>query len=99
MTRVALPRPEICRGAPNTELLLRLWTNPEQRLAVLYRAAVLRKYLDDFACHVRLDLIHQLHRFYDAQDLARLNSRAFGDKSICARARRCVISSHNRRLN
>src|SRR5689334_14458256 len=41
----------------------------EQRLAVFHGLSILHETFDDLACGVRLDLIHQLHRFHDAKDL------------------------------
>src|SRR5207247_11199971 len=42
----------------------------EQRLAVLDRVSVLDEDLHDPTARFRLDLVHQLHRFDDAEDLA-----------------------------
>ena len=42
----------------------------EQLLPELHRAAVLDQHLDDRAFYVALDLVHQLHRLDDADNLA-----------------------------
>src|ERR1700744_4582871 len=39
----------------------------EQRLSVLHRLTGLHEHLDDLTRSVALDLVHQLHRFHDAQ--------------------------------
>src|SRR3954463_13652258 len=44
-----------------------LRTNREQRLAVLDWLAVGREFLHHFAGHVTFNLVHQLHRFDDAE--------------------------------
>src|SRR5512145_234408 len=44
-------------------------TEAEERLAVLHRLGVLRVDLGDHAVGVALDLVHELHRLDDAQDL------------------------------
>src|SRR5262245_19829168 len=48
---------------------LALLADPEQRLAVLHRLPVLAMDRDDFARHLGLDLVHELHGLDDAQHL------------------------------
>src|SRR5581483_7951223 len=50
--------------------------NAEQRLPELDRLGVLDEDLGDLAGHFGLDLVHQLHRLDDAQDLALAHARA-----------------------
>ena len=52
------------------------WLYQHQYLAVLDRLAILYHDLDDLACSIALDLVHQLHRLDDAErgaDLDRLS--------------------------
>src|SRR3954463_2321054 len=48
----------------------------EERFSVLDRAPVLDEDLDEASRFVRLDLVHELHRLDDAEDLPLLNHRA-----------------------
>src|SRR6476619_6603158 len=52
----------------------------EERLAELDRLGVLGKNLDDHPVDVGLDLVHQLHRLDDADDLPLLDARADVDE-------------------
>src|SRR4051812_16678864 len=54
----------------NSSGMGRLRPNLEERLAELYRLAVVGEHGDDDALHVALDFVHQLHRFDDAEHLA-----------------------------
>ena len=45
----------------------------EERLAIFDRLSVRDQALDDLACCVRFDLVHQLHGFDDAEHLPVLN--------------------------
>ncbi len=56
----------------------------EKRLAVFHRMPFSTKNLGHFARHIRFDFVHQLHRFDDAEHLARLHARADGDKRLRA---------------
>ena len=49
--------------------LLPAGTDGKQRLAILHRLAIFDQTRIDFPGHVRLDLVHQLHRFDDAENL------------------------------
>jgi len=48
----------------------------EQPLPVLHRLAILDVDVDDLSVVLRVDLVHELHRFDDAQDVALLHRRA-----------------------
>src|SRR5688572_20213844 len=63
MTRIAISP----RFAINIFLNIRFYG--EQPLAVLHRLAVIDVDLDDLAVVFRIDLVHQLHGFDDAEDL------------------------------
>src|SRR5438477_636039 len=67
----------ITRSAISPRLAIRIFLNTcstlldlEQRLSVLDRRAVLDETLQHHAVDLRLDLVHQLHGFDDADDLA-----------------------------
>src|SRR6187399_2435130 len=47
-----------------------LWLDAEERLPEFYGLSVLGEHLGDLAGHLALDLVHQLHRFDDAERLA-----------------------------
>src|ERR1700678_3318629 len=72
--------------------------NRKQRLAVLDGLAVVHQALDDLTGSVGFNLIHQLHRFYDADDLAFFDAVAVGDKSRRSRRRRLVKGADDRRF-
>ncbi len=55
-------------------LLLAVGMNAEERFAILDRLPVFHQDANDFAGHFRFDLVHQLHRFDDAQHLALLHT-------------------------
>src|SRR5262252_9318113 len=71
----------------------------EQPLAVLHRLAVLYVHIGDFTVVLRVDLVHQLHRFDDAQDLTLLYRRTDVDERRRAGLRRPVEGADNRRLH
>src|SRR2546423_12588426 len=62
----------------------------EERLAVLDGAAILDERVDEAARPLRLDLVHQLHRLDDAEDLALLHHRAHLDEGRVVRGRRPI---------
>src|SRR5262249_33529879 len=69
----------------------------EQLLSVLHRLAVLGEDLHDFAVHVRLDLVHQLHRLDNAKDLAFAHLVADGDERLRLGIRRAIKRPDDRR--
>src|ERR1700722_8395521 len=74
-------------------------TNREQGFAVLYSAAVLHQLGHDGAGYFRLDLVHQFHRFDDAQHLARLYGITDLDEWWIARFRTFIESPDDRALH
>src|SRR5688500_14786931 len=48
---------------------LAIGIDPEKHLAVLHRVGILGGHFLDYACELGLDLIHDLHRFDDAENL------------------------------
>ena len=74
----------------------RLFLNPEQRLTVLYRLAVLNINFRDLAHCFRLYLIHQLHRFNDTDYRVVVNGASEADERIRLRRRRAIKSADNR---
>src|SRR5262245_4324232 len=70
-------------------------SNPEQRLPELHGLAVRHQHLEDFAVAVRLDLVHQLHRLDDAQDLPFSHLVADIDERPGARRAGAVESPHD----
>src|SRR5882762_7237476 len=69
----------------------------EQRLAEFHRLAVLRQHGRDPAFLVGLYLVHHLHRFDDAQNLADLDLTADFDEGLGARRSGCIVGAHHRR--
>src|ERR1700691_3652967 len=61
--------------SPGGELFLPVRADSEKRFAIFHRLAVLHENPHYFSRHVRLDFIHQLHRFDDAQRLALIHPR------------------------
>src|SRR5688572_6873979 len=67
---------QITRTAISPRFAIRIFSNMSRRLnrkkrfPILDRPAVLNKAGHYDACYVGLDLVHQLHRFNDAKDLA-----------------------------
>src|ERR1017187_2501518 len=58
-----------CHRPPDPVHLI--WTNLEQRLAEFHRLAVFDQHLGDNAFDLGLDLVHDFHRFDDADDAIR----------------------------
>ena len=82
------------RSAISPRLAIRIFLNMgylapdrEQPLAVLHRLAVLDVDLHDLAVVLGVDLVHQLHRFDDAEHLALLHGVADFDERRGRRAR------------
>src|SRR5262244_625301 len=65
-------------------LLLAARPDAEQRLPIFHGLPVVCEYAQHFPADVRLNLVHQLHRFH---------------KRFRTRARRAIECSHNRRFN
>src|SRR5881394_2501118 len=81
--RSELCRESWCARAP-------LFFDDEQRLAELDRVAVLDPYADDTARELRLDLVHHLHRFDDAECVAGLHFAADLDERFRAGCRTAI---------
>src|SRR5512143_1220102 len=73
-------RSELCRASWCARALL--FFDDEQRLAEFDRAAILDEYADDPACELRLDLVHHLHGFDDAERVAGLHFAADLDEGL-----------------
>src|ERR1044072_727080 len=71
----------------------------EEALAVLDGLAVLHVDVDDLAVVLAVDLVHQLHRFDDAKNVALLGRRTDIDERGGARLGRSVEGAHNRRFH
>src|SRR5689334_9366339 len=71
----------------------------EQSLAVLDRLAVLGKHLHDLSGDVRLDLVHELHRLDDAENLVLLDAVSRRSERRRLRRSRAVERSDDRRQN
>src|SRR5262245_18213760 len=59
----------------------------EEHLAELHRLPVRHEDVDDLGVHLRLDLVHELHRLDDAQDLALADLGPRLDEGRCGGAR------------
>src|SRR5580700_835434 len=96
---------QITRTAISPRLAIRIFsnmsarTNREQGFAVLHSAAVLHQFGHDGAGYFRLYFVHELHRFDDAQHLARLNGVTHLDEWWIARLGTFVESPHDRALD
>src|SRR6516225_5295665 len=75
------------------------WPNRKQRLPILHWLPAGSNALDDLTSNIRLDLVHQLHRFNDAQNLSYFHLVAHLHKGRRARRRRLVEGPHDRRLH
>src|SRR5579884_367667 len=73
--------------------------HPEQRLPELHGLGVLHQHLAHHARHLRLDLVHDLHRLDDAHHLARRHAAPDLDVGLGARLRRGVERPHHRGLD
>src|SRR5947207_10560669 len=69
----------------------------EERLAKFDRLRVLRIDLDDDAVNVRFDLVHQLHRFDNAENLPFADAAADLNELRRIRTRRAIERSDDRR--
>ena len=102
---------QITRRAISPRLAIRIFLNiaigvnegcgldREQPLAVLDRLAVLDVHAHDLAFVLRRDLVHELHRFDDAEHLILLDAIADVDERRRARLGRSVERADDRRLH
>src|SRR5438477_8081489 len=93
----------ITRSAISPRFAIRIFLNirrfdREQALAVLNRLAVLDVALHDLSIALRVDLVHQLHRFDDAEDLPLAHRRSDVRERFRARLGRAVEGADDRRL-
>src|SRR5260221_848506 len=94
-----LGRPQSCRGpasagrpqARTSDL------DGKQRFPVFDGLSVLRIDLGDHALHVRFDLVHQLHRLDDAEDLPLRDPVAYLHERLRLGIRRAVERADDRR--
>src|SRR5687768_11452921 len=91
------------RSAISPRLAIRILPNisaqDEKRLAVFHRLAVLDQDGFHHACGVGLDLVHQLHRFDDADGVALLHRVADFDERLGVGRGRAVERADHRRLD
>src|ERR1700694_5317683 len=95
MTRRAISPRLATRIFWNIEVSCRLLfaarANAKERLAVLHWLAVLHEDAQHFAADVRLDFVHELHGFHDAQRLPGVHVRADLQEGFRARAGSLVV--------
>src|SRR5215467_9868277 len=93
------------RSAISPRLAIRIFLNMsdgldgEQPFAVLHRLAVLDVGADDLAVVLRRDLVHQLHRFDDAEHLILLDAIADLHERRGSWLGRPIERTDNRRLH
>src|SRR5579859_3492693 len=96
---------QITRTAISPRLALKIFsnmstgTNCEQCLAVLYSPAVLHQLGYDCSGGLRLDFVHELHRFDDAQHLAGLHAVTHLHERWIAWLRSVVVRPDDGALN
>src|SRR5687768_10224589 len=96
---------QMIRSAISPRLAMRIFLNMsggldgEQPFAVLNRLAVLHVRADDLAVVLRSNLVHQLHRFDDAEHLVLLHPLPDFHEGGGARFRGPVERSDDRRLH
>src|SRR6187200_715612 len=73
--------------------------DPEEHLPEFDRLTVFHQYLANSAGDLRLDLVHDLHRFDDAHGLAWSDPVAHLDVGLGPRLRRLVKRAHHRRAD
>src|SRR3954471_11354853 len=71
----------------------------KQPLAILYRLAILDVRADDLTIVLRRDLVHQLHRLDDAENLILLDPLADFNERRSSRLWGSIEGSDNRRLD
>src|SRR4051812_15193957 len=81
------------------EIIVGSGANREELLAVLDRLSVLRIDADDRSVDVRLDLVHQLHRLDDAEDLPLRDAVADVHERFGFGVRRAVERADDRRFD
>src|ERR1700680_1796199 len=93
---------QMTRTAISPRLAIRTFWNisaradGEESLSVLDGPAVFHELGNYSTGDFRLDFIHQLHGFDNAQHLARLHDIAYLDERRIARVRRFVVGPHDR---
>src|SRR4051812_28373103 len=90
------------RTAISPRLAIRIFlkrTDGKQSLPVLHRLAVQNEPALDDARVIGLDLVHELHRFDDAEDFPGLDALADRNERRGARRGRLVEGADNRRLD
>src|SRR5688572_2490838 len=80
-------------------IFLNMWFDGEEPLAVVDGLAVFHVDLDDLAVDIGVDLVHQLHRFDDAEDLPLLHDLSDVRKGLRSRFRLAIERADNRRLH
>src|SRR5215475_3697573 len=80
-------------------LLLAARPDAEQRLPILHGLPVICEYSQHFSADVRLNFVHELHRFNDAERLAGVDVPTDFHKWLSARSRGAVERAHNRRFD
>src|SRR4030095_16846844 len=83
----------------HSSLLTSLCSDSEKRLTVLDSLAILDIDFRHFAVYIRFDLVHQLHRLDDAEDLGLLYRLADAHEGIGGRRWRTIESAHDGRID
>src|SRR4030081_652175 len=78
---------------------LAIRVDAEERLAILHRLRVGGEHLRHHTGDLGLDLVHDLHRLDDAEDLPLRYARAHGDIGLGPRFRRAIEGADHRRLH
>src|SRR6185503_11195042 len=76
-----------------------IWIYAEGDLSVFHRVRVLRENLLHYPVELGLDLVHDFHRFDDAEDLTFADSFANGEIRFRPGLGRAVIGPDHRRLH
>src|SRR6202044_1140532 len=85
--------------APPYTLKLTSWPDHKQFLPILDWLAVRDQFLHDLTGHIRLNFIHQLHGFHDAQNLPDFDHVPDFDKRWRSRRRALIECPDNRRMH
>src|SRR5579859_4493367 len=78
------------------KLLFAARPDAEQRLPIFHGLPVICEYPQHFPTDIRLNLVHQLHRFHNAERLTSVHVPAHFHKRFRAGARRAVERPHDR---